>query len=86
MASITPEQLRATVVLIRNATHSGMLAWGQMDRLITRIERQLDQSEPLNPPLTQAETDRIVATYLPMYQNILSLIEQAGDALGTDNF
>lgn len=83
---MNPQTLVATVATIRTAVWAGKRAWQSLDQLLARVERNIDRSDPVSLPLTQAEVDNIVAVYTPLYNAALTAIEQAGDTLGTDAF
>lgn len=83
---MTPEQLIDLVAVVRPIVNSGKAAWLALDEFLKKLETRIDQGEPMNVPLTQAQVDAILAHYVPIYNSMVTNIEAAGDALGSDNF
>lgn len=83
---MSPEQLIQLVKDLRPLVNNVVKAGSALDALLTRVEIKIDQAEPLNVPLTQAQVDAIIAVYSPLYAVALHDVEASGDALNSDVF
>lgn len=80
------QQLLAVVLDLLQKTQNGANAYANLSTLLKKVFTLISPQGELSVTLTQAQVDGIVNTYLPLYQQALTAIEAAGDALGTDNF
>ena len=81
---MTPEELVNTHTALRDAWQIVRQKVALVNALIEEVGIVIDRSSPLSLPLTQAETDHIVAVYTPLYLNAATAVELATDALGID--
>lgn len=82
---MTPQQLIDTVNQLELASKEGVKAWREFSLLISKVRSAVRRSE-LELPLSQADVNQIIQMYAPLYNQVLTKIEAAGDALGTDSF
>jgi hypothetical protein len=83
---MTLQELKDTVTAVGTAKNLGLSAWGKMDSLHSVVDELIKTNEAYGVTLTQTQVDALVGLFSPQYNAILTEIEDAGDALGTDAF
>lgn len=82
---MTPQQLLDFLQTLGPQVTSGITAWRKLNELLQSVKAAAIKTD-LELPLSQAEVDHILQVYTPEYNQALTNIEIASDALGTDIF
>lgn len=82
---MTAQQLLNFLAATMPKITAGKKAWADAEALLARVARKVDPDDDLNANLSQAEIDRLVAIYQPLWQEIKTRVEAAGDSINSDN-